>query len=145
MFPQGNLLSPHIKTGQTDLSDYSRPRKRAGRHEKRAGRHEKRAGRHEKRAGRKKCIMSLPNNKTLDWSTCKAFAADKFDVFRIMISVSDRVETLWEKEKMLVTSIFSFFLTMFSKGFFIRVVRSRIVYGQELNKYYCQTKAKILK
>ena len=131
MFPQGNLLSPHIKTGQTDLSDYSRPRKRAGRHEK--------------RAGRKKCIMSLPNNKTLDWSKCKAFAADKFDVFRIMISVSDRVETLWEKEKMLVTSIFSFFLTMFSKGFFIRVVRSRIVYGQELNKYYCQTKAKILK
>ena len=34
-------------------------------------------------------------------------------------------KTLWEKEKMLVTSIFSFFPTMFSKTLCFKVVKSR--------------------
>ena len=87
----------------TDTSDYSRPRKRAGRHEK--------------GAGRKKRIKSLLNDKILDWSKFKVFAEDKLNVARIMISVSDRVENIVGKGEMLVTSTFSF-PTMFSKGFF---------------------------
>ena len=38
----------------------------------------------------------------------KAFADNKFNVVQMMISFSDKVETLWEKEKMFVTSNFSF-------------------------------------
>ena len=71
-------------------SDYSRPRKRAGRQEK--------------GAGRKKRIKSLLNNKILDWSKSKVF--QKTNVARIMISVSDRVENIVGKGEMLVTSTF---------------------------------------
>ena len=62
-------------------SDYSRPRKRAGRHEKGTGR-------------KKGIVNSLPSNKILDWSKFKAFSDDKLNVVRIMISVSDRVENI---------------------------------------------------
>ena len=58
---------------------------------------------------------SLPNDKILDWSKLKAFADDKINVANMMIFVFDRVKTLWEKEKMLVTSIFSFSLNVFKK------------------------------
>ena len=44
-------------------SDYSRPRKGAGRHEK--------------GAGRQKRIKSLLNDKIFDWSKFKVFAEDK--------------------------------------------------------------------
>ena len=50
------------------ISDYSRPRKRAGRHEKEAG-------------GKKRIVNSLPNNKILDWSKFKAFADNKLNVW----------------------------------------------------------------
>ena len=61
-------------------SDYSRPRKRAGRYEK--------------GAGRKKRFKFLPNGKIVDWFKFKAFANGKLNVVRIMISVSDRVENI---------------------------------------------------
>ena len=51
---------------------------------------------------------SLPNNKILDWSKFKAFADDKLNVTEKIKFVSGRVETFWKKEKMLVTSNFSF-------------------------------------
>ena len=68
------------KECKTLNSDYSRPRKRAGRHEK--------------GAGRKKRFKSLLNGKIVDWSKFKAFANGKLNVVRIMISVSDRVENI---------------------------------------------------
>ena len=44
----------------------------------------------------------------LDWSKLKACADDKIHVTKKLKCVLGRVETLWEKEKILVTSIFSF-------------------------------------
>ena len=56
---------------------------------------------------------SLPNDKILDRTKLKAFADMKLNAAKMMISIFYRVETLWEKEKMLVTSIFSFSLNNF--------------------------------
>ena len=53
-------------------------------------------------------LNSLPNDEILDQSKFNAFADDKIDVTKESKFVLGRVETLWEKEKMLVTSIFSF-------------------------------------
>ena len=47
------------------------------------------------------------NYEVLDWSKLKAFVDDKINVLKMMISVFDRVENMLEKEKMLITSIFS--------------------------------------
>ena len=55
----------------------------------------------------------LPNDKILDLTKLKAFADDKSNVAKMMISLIDRVEKLWEKEKILVTSIFSFSYSVF--------------------------------
>ena len=88
----------------TDSSDYSRPRKRAGR-----------LG---KGAGRKKHIKSLLNNKILDWSKFKAFADDKLNFARIMISVSDRVENIVGKGENAGYQHFLLFPQRFLKGFF---------------------------
>ena len=92
-------------------SDYSRPRKRAGRHEKWAGR---------------KCIVkSLPNNKILDWSKFKAFADDKFNVVRIMISVSDRVENIVGKGEIAGCQHFLLFPNYFQKD----IIEQNLVYA----------------
>ena len=40
-------------------------------------------------------------------------------------SVFYRVKNIVEKEKMLVTSNFSLFFTMFSKGFFLKVIKGQ--------------------
>ena len=66
-------------------------------------------------------VNSLPNDKILTLIKFKAFADDKFTVTKMMISVYDTFtvtkwwfqsligkKTLWEKEKMLVTSILAF-------------------------------------
>ena len=55
-----------------------------------------------------KAFNSLPNDKILDLTNFKAFAGGKLNVAKTMISSFDGLKTLWEKEKMLVTSIFSF-------------------------------------
>ena len=66
-------------------------------------------------------VNPLPNDKFLDWTKFKAFADEKP---KIMISVFDNIKTLWEKEKMLVSSIFSF-SHIVSKVFLLRVVKSQ--------------------
>ena len=53
-------------------------------------------------------IKSLPSNKFLNLSKLKAFGDDKINVTEKLKFVFARVEILWEKEKMLVTSIFLF-------------------------------------
>ena len=65
---------------------------------------------------------SLPNDKILDWSKLKAFADDKLKVATIMIFVLDSVENIVGKGE---NAAFSPFLTMFSNGFFLRVVKSK--------------------
>ena len=54
----------------------------------------------------------------------KAFADDKINEAQMMISVLDRVEN-WGKRRKCWLSAFSPFSTMFSKGFLLRVVKSR--------------------
>ena len=44
-------------------------------------------------------LNSLPSNNFLDLTEFKAFADDKLDVAKIMISVFDRVEVIVGKEE----------------------------------------------
>ena len=64
----------------------------------------------------------FPHNKILDLTELKAFADDKLNVIKILISVFDRVENIVRKEKLLVQAIFPI-PTMFWKGFFPRGVK----------------------
>ena len=61
-------------------------------------------------------VNSLPNNKILDLSKSKAFADNKIKA-KLMIFVPIGLKTFWEKEKMLVTSIFSFSRNVFQRFF----------------------------
>ena len=53
-------------------------------------------------------VNSLPNDKILDWSKLEAFAEDKINVTKKLKFAWGGQKTWWKKEKMLVTSIFSF-------------------------------------
>ena len=72
-------------------------------------------------------LNSLPNDKNLDWFRLRAFADNKITVNEKLKFGLRRVENIVEKEKMLVTSFFSFSHNVFkrlvlqtpvSKGFF---------------------------
>ena len=66
---------------------------------------------------------AIPNDKILkDWSKLKAFADDKLKVAKIMIYVFDSVEKIVNRRKCWLPA-FSPFPTMFSKGFFLTVVK----------------------
>ena len=71
---------------------------------------------------RRKTINSFPHDKIMDQTKLKAFADDKLNVTKMIVSVFDRVENIVEKEKLLVQAI-SPFSTIFSKGFFPRLVK----------------------
>ena len=64
----------------------------------------------------------LPNDKILDVTKLKAFADDKLNFARMMISHVDRVENTVGKGE---NAGYQHFLTVFSKAFFLRVVKSR--------------------
>ena len=68
------------------------------------------------------CFNPFPHDKTLDQTELKAFADEKLNVTKMIISVLDKVENIGAKEKLLVQAISSF-PTMFSKGFFPRPVK----------------------
>ena len=53
---------------------------------------------------------SLPNDRILDVTKLKEFADDKLNIAKMTLPVFDTRETL-EKEKMLVTGIFSLYRT----------------------------------
>ena len=63
-------------------------------------------------------VYSLPNKKISYWSKFITFADDKINVTESLLW--DDKKTLWEKEKMLVTSIFSFSCNVF-KSFLLQV------------------------
>ena len=52
----------------------------------------------------------------LDYTKFKGFADDKLKFGKMMISDVDRMETLWEKEKIPVTSIFLLFPILIPEG-----------------------------
>ena len=61
---------------------------------------------------------SLPNSKFLDWSKLKVFAYDRINVTKKLKSVFGWVEVIVVKEKILVTSIFSFSDNVFKRPLF---------------------------
>ena len=73
-------------------------------------------------------LNPLPNNTFLDWSKFKAFADDKINVnLKTEILFGIGRKHLWKRRKCWLPA-FSPFPTMFSKGLFFRVVKSRIVW-----------------
>ena len=60
-------------------------------------------------------ILTLYQNKFLDWSKLKELADDKINVTEKLKFVFGRVENMWDKEKMLVTSIFSISYSVFKR------------------------------
>ena len=60
-------------------------------------------------------VNPLPDDKILDWSKSKAFADDKSNETKMIISVFDRVENIVGKEKLLVTSNFSLSDSVFKR------------------------------
>ena len=60
-------------------------------------------------------LNALPNDKYLDWSKLTAFADEKFNLAEIFKFILEKVKTLLEKKKMLVTSIFSFSHNVFKR------------------------------
>ena len=59
--------------------------------------------------------LTLPNDKILDYSELKEFADDNFKFDQMEETSLNGLKTLWEKEKLLVTSNFSFFLRVFKR------------------------------
>ena len=70
---------------------------------------------------------SLPNNKFLDWSKLKAFADEKFNITQTLKFVLGRVENFVRKCWL---PPFSPFPTMFSKGYYLRVVKTMDCLGK---------------
>ena len=71
----------------------------------------------------KYCFNSLPNDKILDWFNFKAFADDKINVASIVKFVLGGVENIVVKgENAGYHNVF--FSPMFSKGVFLKVVKS---------------------
>ena len=69
----------------------------------------------------KNSVMSLnplPDDKMLDWSKFKAFADDKLNVTKMIISVSDRIENIVGKGEIACTSNFSFSHNVFKRLLF---------------------------
>ena len=77
-------------------------------------------------------VNTLPNDKIFHWSKLKACADDKINVTEILRFVWRRVENIVGKEKMLVTSIFSFSHNVF-KSFSV---------GGHLNSGLCSKELK---
>ena len=70
----------------------------------------------------------LLNDKILDMTKLKAFADDKINVAKMMISVVNRVEHYEKRRKMLVTSIFSFSPQCFQRASFLGSLKVWIVW-----------------
>ena len=67
----------------------------------------------------------------------QGIADNKYNVAQMMISVFDRVETSWEKKKMLVTSIFFFSHNVFKRCFSGSLIKT---FGGEPLTHYQMTK-----
>ena len=66
--------------------------------------------------------------QNLDWSKLKACADDKINITENLKYVFERQKTMWEKEKMLGTSIFLFSLNVFKRLFYSGSLKKGIVW-----------------
>ena len=64
-----------------------------------------------------------PHDKIFDQTELKVFADDNLNVTKMIISAFDRVENIVGKGEILLVQAISPFPTMFSKGFFPRLVK----------------------
>ena len=69
----------------------------------------------------------FPHDKILDQTKLKAFADERFNVTKMIISVFDRVKNIVGKGEIACTGNFSF-STMFSEGFFPNSSKGVIVW-----------------
>ena len=83
-------------------------------------------------------FSSLPNDKILDWSKLKAFADGKSNAIEKLKYVLGWVENMVGKRRKCWFPAFSLFPTMFSKGLFLRVVKSRDCVVKSYNLRRCQ-------
>ena len=70
-------------------------------------------------------VIPLPNNNFFDWSKLKELADNKINVTEKLKFVMGMSRKPWGKRRKCWLPAFSPFPTMFSKGFFPRVVKSR--------------------
>ena len=70
-------------------------------------------------------VTSLQNDKFIDLSSLKAFADDKINVREKLKFELRSVESIVGKGEKCWSPAFSPFSTMFSKGFYLKVVKSR--------------------
>ena len=70
-------------------------------------------------------IIPLPNEKILALTKLKAFSDDKFNFAKTIMSGFNMVENIVGKGENAGKPAFSSFPTMFSKDFFIKVIKSR--------------------
>ena len=82
-------------------------------------------------------LNTLPNDKISDRFKLKAFADDKIDVTEKLKFVFGRVENIVGKRRKCWLPAFSPFPTMFSKGFFVRVVKSLDCVVKSFNPIVC--------
>ena len=73
----------------------------------------------------KTILNPLPDDKTLNWSKLKAFTDNKINVTENLKSVLERVENIVGKGENAGYQHFLLFPTVFSKAFFLRIVKSR--------------------
>ena len=81
----------------------------------------------------KKDFQPFPKRQILDPSKSKDFADKKFEFYENGRKFSERVKTLWEKEKLLVTSNFSFSHSVF-KGLEQQTRKNQGLLGKGLKK-----------
>ena len=67
----------------------------------------------------------LPEDRILDLSKLKAFADNKLKMIQMAKFVPDTIENIVGKRRKCWLPAFSSFPSMFSKGFFFRVIKSR--------------------
>ena len=80
---------------------------------------------------------SSPNDKILDRTKLRVFADDKINLAKMIILATFILKTLWEKEKMLVASIFFFSQNVFKIHLPQGLQKSRLC-GERLKKHGVQ-------
>ena len=78
-------------------------------------------------------LIFVPNDKILGRTKLKAYADDKIILAEMIVSFFDGIENIvWKKEKMLVTSIFSFFYRNVFKNFLFLGLENSVLCGKGL-------------
>ena len=78
-------------------------------------------------------VIPFPNNEFQTLSNSKYLQMTNSLLVTMSLSSTIGLKTMWKREKMLVTAIFSFSHIMFSKVLFPNVVKTRVVWGEGMH------------